>query len=592
MQKYAKRLQNMFTMRFSLLVILPFLIILSLLLYESNNISKRNDQSTNEKLSSQVIYNVTQHMNFAENLAKTILQNDMLVHFLDKPYQGRVDLEYYRSTIYDYVKVSNGLSSDYKLRIYLENESIPLGYSTFYHMRDLRQLAAIQQFYNGDDEKLWMDGAHFSMNKSYSYNINAEDDYCYLRKIKIGERNLGLIVIQMPKRIVHNVINSSSIHTEQIHDVLALDDKLLFNFTAGKISDSKLAALQTLASGTQSFKGLLAGVYRFSPYPFDIVVVTAPSPSRQILQIVIAVFFLFISITVFLFVRYSNKIIRDIKYCLDAMNTSIDGNFKYDLHVDRKDEISYIADRINYLIARIRKLIDTNIRQQVAAKGTQLIALQHQINPHFLYNTMEIFSSRMELSGLYKESSAMSAFCQMLRYNINSDKMLATIGDELKQIQNYISIQKLREIDVNLDISIPESILSVKIIRFVIQPFIENSFKYRKENVALHIRISASEQNHIVTLVIQDNGIGMSDEQLAELNASFMIERTDVFREDKHIGLFNINERLKLFYGEEHAIVAGMEDGFTTFKVRIRDDITPLELPPEEPLLNFRPETQ
>ena len=588
MQKYAKRLQNMFTMRFSLLVILPFLIILSFLLYESNNISKRNDESTNEKLSSQVIYNVTQHMNFAENLAKAILQNDMLVHFLDKPYQGRVDLEYYRTTVYDYVKVSNGLSSDYKLRIYLENETIPLGYGTFYHMRDLRQLAVIQQFYNGEEVKLWMDGMNFSMDKSYYYNINAEDDYCYLRKIKIGERNLGLIVIQMPKRIVHNVMSSSSIHAEQIHDVFSLKKKLVFNFTAAEISDSKLEELQTLTSGIQSYKGLMAGIYSFSPYPFDIVVVTAPSQSRQILQIVIAIFFLFISITVLLFVRYSNKIIRDIKYCLDAMNTSIDGNFKYDLHVDRKDEISYIADRINYLIARIRKLIDTNIRQQVAAKGTQLIALQHQINPHFLYNTMEIFSSRMELSGLYKESSAMSAFCQILRYNINSDKLLVAIGDELKQIQNYISIQKLREIDVKVDISISDPILSVKMIRFIIQPFIENSFKYRKENETLHIRIAAAKQEHVVTLIIQDNGIGISEAQLAELNASFKIERTDVFREDKHIGLFNINERLKLFYGEDHAIQASIENGFTTFKVHIRDDIVPLELPPEEQLLNIR----
>lgn len=585
MHKYAKRLQIMFTMRFSLLVILPVLIILSFLLYESSVISKRNDQSTNEKLSSQVIYNVTKNMTFAQNLAKAILQNEMLVNFLDKPYQNRVDLDYYRTTIYDYVKVSNGLSSEYKLRIYLENETIPLGYGTFYHMQDLRPYTAIQRFYNGDEREIWIDGADLPPDKPSYYDLNARDDYCYLRKMMIGERIVGLILIQMPKRMLSDAMESSSIDSELAHDMIPLGKKLVYNFTASEMSEAKLAALQSLPPGIQSNDGLLMGVYGFPQYPFDIAVVTAPSMSRQIFQLLVVVFFLFISVTVWFFVRYSNKVIRDIKYCLDAMNASIDSNFQNDLHVNRKDEISYIADRINYLIERIRKLIDTNIRQQISAKGTQLIALQHQINPHFLYNTMEIFSSRMELSGLYKESSAMSAFCQILRYNINSDKMLVTVREELQQIQNYISIQKIREIDVKLDIDISEPIVSVKIIRFVLQPFIENSFKYRRDSGMLHIRIAAVQQGHIVTLVIQDNGVGISPQQLAELNAGFTAEPTGVFREDKHIGLFNINERLKLFYGEAYAIHASMEGGYTTFRVRFRDDIAPLELPPDGTLL-------
>ncbi len=583
MHKYAKRLQIMFTMRFGLLVILPFLIILSFLLHESTVISKRNDQSTNEKLASQVIYNVAQNMTFAQNLAKAILENGMLVNFLDKPYQSRVDLDYYRSTIYDYVNVSNGLASEYRLRIYLENETIPLGYSTFYHIRDLGQYAAIQRFYQGGEQELWIDGVDLTMDKPNYHNLNARDDYCYLRKIAIGERNVGLILIQMPKRIMNNVMqSSSSAQSEQIHNMFPLGRNLVYNFTANVMNESKLAALQSLPAGIHFDNASIKGVYSFPEYPFDIVVVTAPSMSRTLYQLIVAVFILFITLTVWFFIRYSNKVILDIKYCLDTMNTSIDSNFQKDLHVNRKDEISYIADRINFLIARIRKLIDTNIRQQVSAKATQLIALQHQINPHFLYNTMEIFSSRMELSGLYRESSAMSAFCQILRYNINSDKLLVPIREELQQIHNYIRIQELREIDVLLDIDIPEPILSVRIIRFVLQPFIENAFKYRQSEGTLHIRIKATQQGRTVTLVIQDNGSGIPSRQLTQLNAGFQAETEGVFREDKHIGLFNINERLKLFYDEASAISVSMEDGYTTFTIRIREGITPLELPSGE----------
>jgi|GEM_PF-2602697 len=580
MHKYAKRLQIMFTMRFGLLVILPFLIILSFLLHESTVISKRNDQSTNEKLASQVIYNVAQNMTFAQNLAKAILENGMLVNFLDKPYQSRVDLDYYRSTIYDYVNVSNGLASEYRLRIYLENETIPLGYSTFYHIRDLGQYTAIQRFYQGGERELWIDGVDLTMDKPNYHNLNAGDDYCYLRKIAIGERNVGLILIQMPKRIMNNVMqSSSSAQSEQIHNMFPLGRSLVYNFTASVMNESRLAALQSLPAGIHFDNASIKGIYSFPEYPFDIVVVTAPSMSRTLYLLIVAVFILFITLTVWFFIRYSNKVIRDIKYCLDTMNTSIDSNFQKDLHVNRKDEISYIADRINFLIARIRKLIDTNIRQQVSAKATQLIALQHQINPHFLYNTMEIFSSRMELSGLYRESSAMSAFCQILRYNINSDKLLVPIREELQQIHNYIRIQELREIGVLLDIDIPEPILSVRIIRFVLQPFVENAFKYRQSDRPLHIRIKAAQQGRTVTLVIQDNGSGISSRQLAQLNAGFQAETEGVFREDKHIGLFNINERLKLFYDEASAISVSMEDGYTTFTIRIREGIVPLEPP-------------
>lgn len=321
------------------------------------------------------------------------------------------------------------------------------------------------------------------------------------------------------------------------------------------------------------------GVYKYPQYPFDIAIVTSPSTIRQFFYILVVIIILFISAATLMFIRYSNKIIHDINYCLNAMNTSIDNNFQSELHVNRKDEISVIADRINYLIARIRKLIHMNIRQQISAKSTQLIALQHQINPHFLYNTMEIFSSRMELSGLYQESSAMASFCRILRYNINSDTLFATLDEELLQVRHYISIQEIKNIKVELELDIPEEIQSVNIIKFVLQPLIENSFKHRKNNDSLYIRITAFRENHTVHIKVQDNGVGISDEQLEQLNSGFAAESREVFHADQGIGLFNINERMKLFYGKEYAIQAMMEDGLTTFIIRIRDNLSPFELP-------------
>ncbi|MEG2087450.1 MAG: histidine kinase [Angelakisella sp.] len=513
-------------------------------------------------------------MSFAENVSKAILENGMLVNFLDKQYQSRIDLEYYSATIYDYVKVSNGLSSDFRLRIYLKNESIPQGYSTFYHLRDISGIPAVHSFWNSQRSRQWIDGSELQHNKPAYHVLHTEDDYCFLQKVLLGDRQIGIILIQMPRRFLNNLSPSLGIVTEQAYDMISTGRTLVYNFTNTPIDDRKLEQLQNTQAKLDFDNQHIYSIYRFAQYPCDVVVATAHSPDRSVIQPLVFIFLLFFSIAIWLFMSYSKKMISDIHYCLDAMNQSIDQNFQTALHVERQDEISIIADRINYLLNRIRRLMHLNIEQQVAAKGTQLVALQHQINPHFLYNTMEVFSARMELAGLYQESAAMAAFCRMLRYNINSNSMLATIEEELLQVRNYIRIQEIREIPVTLEVNVPDEFRNAKIIKFVLQPLVENSFKYRDPEQPLFISISAQQEQQLITLRVQDNGIGLTTGQLERLNNRFRSPDHTVKHGSSEIGLFNINERLRLFYGEECGIHAAMQNGMTTFSLHIRNDIS------------------
>ena len=105
------------------------------------------------------------------------------------------------------------------------------------------------------------------------------------------------------------------------------------------------------------------------------------------------------------FFTYNRRMVRDLHYCLDGMAQAIEndfempaqyGSFSTDKVSRRRDEISTLAQRIAYLLQQIRTLLDQRVQKETAAKEAVLLALQHQINPHFLYNTMEIFSSRME----------------------------------------------------------------------------------------------------------------------------------------------------------------------------------------------------
>ena len=231
-----------------------------------------------------------------------------------------------------------------------------------------------------------------------------------------------------------------------------------------------------------------------------------------------------------------------------------------------EDEISVLARRITYLLGQIRSLLDQKVQKETAAKEAVLLALQHQINPHFLYNTMEVFSARMELAGLYEESGAISAFCRMLRYNMNTKDMMVAIKQEVRQVKDYLAIQRIRNIPFEIVFDIPPELMEEPVIRFLLEPFVENSFKYRGSVSPLYIRILVQRFGQQMEISIENNGESISPDRMAELNERFRNEPVSVKSLGNHIGLTNINSRLKLFYGEDHYIQVRSNGGITAFR--------------------------
>ena len=143
---------------------------------------------------------------------------------------------------------------------------------------------------------------------------------------------------------------------------------------------------------------------------------------------------------------------------------------------------------------------------------------------------------------------------------------MSTIGDEVQQIKYYLTIQKIRGIAFEVDFDIPENVAKEKIIRFVLVPFIENSFKYRGSAPLLKISLSAGITNNCIELLIQNNGDPLSEKETARLNKLFSNSVTTVKTNGHHIGLKNINSRLKLFYGEAHRIHVECDGVITSFR--------------------------
>jgi hypothetical protein len=222
------------------------------------------------------------------------------------------------------------------------------------------------------------------------------------------------------------------------------------------------------------------------------------------------------------------------------------------------------------LLREIRKIV----KKEIAGKQAQIIALQHQINPHFIYNTMEVFSSKMKIYGHYSESDAMVAFARIFRYNVNTKDDLVPVREEILQANNYVSIQNLSYPLLRLETDIPEDVLNERMLRFVFQPLIENSILHSgyERDQAIRVIISARLNGGNIIFTVADNGKGLPQEAYDKINASLTGEQEKNVIETvgKSLGLKNINTRLRLFYGGVHglAIKRVGEDNCVSFTIK------------------------
>ncbi|MDK2809123.1 MAG: two-component system, sensor histidine kinase YesM [Clostridiales bacterium] len=218
------------------------------------------------------------------------------------------------------------------------------------------------------------------------------------------------------------------------------------------------------------------------------------------------------------------------------------------------------------MLARFQDMLDTRELINVSKKQAEYLALQNQINPHFLYNTLEGIRSEAlgaGIEGVAKMSEALSLF---FRYTISNVENLVSLEDELKNVENYYIIQQFRfedrlKIIIDLDAGDEQLLLSAKMPKLMLQPIVENSIYHGLEEklgqgiVKIHAR--ATLERLIIT--ISDNGLGMSEEEVDKLNKKLRsVELIRFEKEEKErkggIALTNVNSRIQLLFGEEYGL--------------------------------------
>lgn len=281
----------------------------------------------------------------------------------------------------------------------------------------------------------------------------------------------------------------------------------------------------------------------------------------RLIVIVLLVFVFFAGASYFVLHVFNRELARRITAVaarLEAGGATPGGQGKTDL--DRAEQM------VVEILEKNRRLTEDNYQARLQERKAQLLALQAQINPHFLCNTLECINWMAFRYGATDISEAITALARYFRLTLNDGKDVVSVADELELAKTYLKIQNIRfESKIQVEITAPETLRDYAIPKLALQPFVENAVIHgirKTPQRAGTIRILAEIGEAQIIVTIQDDGIGMSPETLQNLSADS--------RYKDHYGIYNVRERLRLFYGEGTDVsVTSQEEKGTSVKVTI-----------------------
>lgn len=272
-------------------------------------------------------------------------------------------------------------------------------------------------------------------------------------------------------------------------------------------------------------------------------------------------------------VVYSRAVSRPIRKLSDEMKTITLNEYSGTLLESREDEIGILQDSFNHMIERNKELIAQQYQTKIEKRNAQLRALQAQINPHFMYNTLQVIGGMAldkDAPEIYTITLALS---DILRYSLNFSKEMIPLSEEIKYLQSYVMIQNERfGGKVHLVLNLAPETRQCLIPKLILQPLAENSFEHGLLNKDGDWVISVASEitdSGDLQILVKDNGVGFEKDRLEEIHRKLHQDTAQVLKSGSHIGLANVHTRIKLRgQNERHGVtISSSPDAGTTIKV-------------------------
>lgn len=399
------------------------------------------------------------------------------------------------------------------------------------------------------------------------------------KSIVVNGEIIGYLILDLPKSTIEKTLSATTNILDMNymildHNFYIMYDDLLRNGTSDFLSldfryqllqqeaDLRIVPINGRSSLLCSLSSEKNGLLLLGEVPVEIIIQNNKYIAfSTTVMVLISVFFCCILTFI-----VANKITEPIKKVVRAMEKVEKGDLNTKVSIPENDEIGYMARRFNEMVEKLKDLFQTNLEKQDRLRLAEIKSLQAQINPHFLYNTLDSIKWLAKLNGIDEISVIASKLGNLLKNSINNRDDLVTVEESLHLIDSYLSIQKIRFHDkFEAEIDIDGTIMKCLVPKLVIQPVVENAIVHGIENKIGKgfVRITGKKEKDNIVFEIVDDGIGISKEKLEELRSSVVQESTS-----ENIALSNINSRIKLYYGDAYGIeIFSQEDQGTRVRL-------------------------
>lgn len=560
-----KSIQSNIAVVFSCLI-LSTIIIIALVSYKlSADSVEKNSREYTYQLIQQVNLNIESYVAYMENISQMVLNSyDVNEYFSEPAFSRSQDKEVLENKISDqFNSIMNARKDIASITVFGANGDI---------VSNNKEIKLNK--YSDYREQGWYKKAvelngKAVVSSSYVQNI-FEDDFTWVvslsREIisKDGKKKLGVFLCDLNYSIINDICNKvklgrkgyifivdsegnivyhpqqqliySNLKTEKIEQVLNAKNS---SFVTDEGAESKMYTIKE--SGNTGWK--IVGV----AYMDELV-----SNKKEIQEYYYFWSIGFLVITIVLSIIISLKISRPIKILKASMKEVEKGNFDIKVGVESSDEIGELSKAFNIMTTKIKELMQQNVMEQEQKRKSELKALQAQINPHFLYNTLDSIIWMAESRKTEEVVLMTSSLAKLFRLSISKGEEIVSVFSEIEHIKSYLTIQKMRYRDkLDFNIQVEDSILHCKVLKIVLQPLVENAIYHGiKNKIGIGIiRITAKRVGDKLLLQVIDNGTGMTQSEIDHI-----FEKRDTSIKGNGVGVRNVNSRIKLYFGDEYGL--------------------------------------
>lgn len=563
----------------AIMIFLPSILIWGV----SNLINIRINENTARKnirsALQQTAINLDNHINNAQTFCEFVAFDPALVSYLKRARYGWLDeAEVLDCLTYITNMIQNlqSMNSQLNISLYLDDPTLLTGeQSTFFSMK---QLPADIQNSMGSGTKMILPPVSQTVFPLYSRNR-----YTIVQSVSglpAKQNPLGLVVADIDAAVMEGILDDLEIKygaTIFVHDgkqaflVREGGNQALIDYTMLHLDP--LAADSTIDFSSSKYFQLSEKITTTNWTLVALIpkqAVSSEAYSSAVLSLLFSLVFALLAAVVALL--YFSGITRSLGNLSDHLRYVEAGDYGRQIKVEGDQEMRSLQQSFNSMSKTIRDLITERYRNQILLQYSELKALENQIKPHFLYNTMDVIKFKALRAGALEVVTIIEILARFFRQTLGSGKRIITLEEEILHIDLYMQLQNYRYGNaIRLEKDVPEELRTCPILRFLLQPLVENSITHgiqMKDDHSGTISISACRENNNLRIRLIDDGAGMPPEILAGI----------LTNKRQGYGVQNVHQRIQVFYGEAY----GLNYVYSNSTGTCVDILIPIEGGPQE----------